>query len=257
MFSNGHEFVDTLDLDIQSMLDEMQQSSSLKTNCPSISDYAKFMYDQDECFVITLASFLSGSYNSAVAARDMVLEEFPSKKIHIFDSLNASAGELLLALYIHELDEAGCSFDEIREKGEAYLQNIATIFVLEDLGNLIKNGRISKIAERVATILSIYPVLYKRKAKEIKIACKVRGHGNALNRMVEYISEWTKGKPQKSLTMTMSHCEASERAKSIKTRILETCEAIKDVIIVPVSGLSAVYANRGGIILSFESNEIA
>jgi len=252
--STGTEYTDTLDLDISALLDDMQQSGGMKTNCPSITDFAKFMYNSDECFVVTIASFLSGSYNSALAARDMVLEEFPEKKIHVFDSLNASAGELRLALYIHQLIEEGAGFEEIIEKGELFAEDIATVLVLEDLGNLIKNGRISRMAERVASILNIFPVLYKRNFKEIRMAAKIRGLKNALNRMVEYIREWTLQKEAGSLTITLSHCEAPERAMAIKRRILETCPAVGEIVVAPTSGLSAVYANRGGIVVAFEAD---
>ena len=69
------------------------------------------MRDCDACIVVTLSSKLSGSYNSARVARDMVLEEFPDKKIHILDSESASAGELRLALYLRERIDAGDDFE--------------------------------------------------------------------------------------------------------------------------------------------------
>lgn len=250
------EYIDTIDLDIGAMLDDMKNSDSMRTSCPSVTEFAKHMYDHDECFVITLASFLSGSYNSAVAARETVLEEFPEKKIYVFDSLNASAGELRVALYVHELIRDGFSFEAIIEKTEIYIENMATVLVLEDLGNLIKNGRMSKMAERVASLLNIYPVLFKRKVKEISMAAKVRGLNNAFSRMIGYIGEWTASKEDRSLTLILSHCDARNRAHAIRKRILENCDTVKDVIITPTSGLSAVYANRGGIVISFEADPI-
>lgn len=256
LLSSGTEYEDTLDLDVHEMLDRMKESSSVKTNCPSVSDYAKYMYDNDACFVVTLAGFLSGSYNSAIAARNMVLEEHPDKKIYVFDSLSASAGELRILLYIKELIDAGLSFEEIIPKTESFIDRMSTMFVLEDLGNMIKSGRMSKLAERVASILNIHPVLYKRRIKEIKMAAKVRGFQNALKKMIHIASEWMATKRPKSLIMTMSHCEASERAQSLKEYVLDICPAIRDVIIAPTSGLSAVYANRGGIVVAFEADEM-
>ena len=254
--SSGREYIDDLELDIHSMIEDMHKSSDVKTNCPSVIDYAKHMYQHDECFVVTAAGFISGSFNSAVAARDLVLEEFPDKKIHIFDSLSASAGELRFALYIGELVESGCTFEEIVAKGELFAENMATIFVLENLENLIKNGRMSRLAERVASILGIYPVLFKRKVREIRMGAKVRGLKNAFERMIVYISEWTKNKASRSLVLTLSHCEAAERAEKMKERILETCDAIKEVIIAPASGVSSVYANSGGIVVGFEADSV-
>lgn len=70
----------------------------------------------DACIVVTLSGKLSGSYNSARVARDMVLEESPGKQIHILDSESASAGELRLALYLKERIDAGEDFDTVVEK---------------------------------------------------------------------------------------------------------------------------------------------
>lgn len=251
--SQGKEYIDTLDLDITSMLDDMKLSQSVKTTCPSIDDYLKFMYKYDNIFVITLANFLSGSCSAAIAARDIVLEEFPEKKIHVFDSLNASAGELNLVLYIDSLIKENLSFEEIIEKADRYLDSLATIFVLEDIGNMIKNGRINKITGMVATLLNIYPVLYKLKVKEIHMAAKVRGLNHAFERMIELIAKWTAELQEKSINVTLSHCEALSRAETLREKILISCKAVLDVIITPTSGLSSVYANRGGIIVSFQT----
>lgn len=252
MLSSDIEYIDTLDLDITDMIDNMKLSSSVKTTCPSIEDYCSFMYKYDNLFVVTLASFLSGSYNAAVAARDLVLEEFPNKQIHVFDSLNACSGELNLVLYINELIKRGYSFKETVNLTQEYIVGLTTLFVLEDLGNMIKNGRMSKITERVASILNIYPVLGNHECNEIKMISKVRGLNNAHERMIELLSKWTENLPDKSISVTMSHCEVAARAEAIKENILFSCKAVNNVIMVPTGGLSAVYANRGGIIISFQ-----
>ena len=256
MLADGTTFEDTLELDIPEMLTQMKKSDSVKTNCPSIEEYAKYMYRHDECLVVTIASFLSGSYNSASAARDMVLDEFPNKKIHVFDSLNACAGETRLVLYIRQLIDEGLSFEEIVEKTDSFIDRLCTMFVLEDLGNMIKNGRLSKLSGRIASVLNIYPILYKRKVGEIKMIAKVRGLKNALDRMVGYIKEWTKQASPQSVLLTLSHCEALQRAEEVKAKILSSCPAIREVIVSPTGGLSTVYANRGGIIVAFPADAI-
>lgn len=253
LLSSDIEFHDTLDLDITDMLDQMKESSTVKTACPSVEDYAKYMYKYDKLFVVTLAHFLSGSYNAAVSARDLVLEEYPNKQIHVFDSLNASAGELNVVLYLHSLVANGLSYDEIIMKTNTYIDSLATLFVLEDLGNMIKNGRINKITEKVASILNIYPVLGKLETHEIRMIAKVRGLASALDRMVQLISKWTSELLDKSIDIVLSHCEALARAETIKEHILLSCPAVRDVLVVPTSGVSSVYANRGGIVVSFQT----
>ena len=71
---------------------------------------------QEECYIVTLSGKLSGSYNSAVLARAMYLEEHPEAKIEVVDSQSASCGQMLIALKIRELKEKGLSFEEVQKK---------------------------------------------------------------------------------------------------------------------------------------------
>ncbi|NLL91890.1 MAG: DegV family protein [Ruminococcaceae bacterium] len=249
--SDGYEVVDSLDLDIENLLNRMQKSKWLKTNCPSVEDYYSLMERCDECIVITLADFLSGSYNSACAAREMIIENYPDKKVYVLNSQSVASGETLLALYIDKLIKEGMSFEDITTKAEIFAEKMCTVFVLEDLGNMVRNGRIDKVTEKIISLLNIYPILYKFKSKEIKVAAKVRGLKNSLNRMTNLIGEWTSPIKPKSIILTMSQCCCFERAVELKDRILSECNAIKDVIISATSGLSSVYASRGGIVIAF------
>lgn len=76
-----------------------------RTACPSPEDFMqKFNGDEDEkVFVVTISSKLSGTYNSAILAKDIYLEDHPNKDIYVIDSLSASAAETLITNYIHDL----------------------------------------------------------------------------------------------------------------------------------------------------------
>ncbi len=117
------------------------------------------MAKQPESFVITLSSKLSGSYNAACVGRDIALEADPSLKIHVFDSESASAGETRIALFLRDLIDAGLPFEEIVEKATAFIATMKTHFVLEDLSHLVKNGRISRAAGLIGTVLNIRPIM--------------------------------------------------------------------------------------------------
>ena len=97
-----------------------------KSACPSPERYME-AYDADveRVYVVTLTSKLSGSYNSAVLGKHL-LEESGKKtpKIHVFDSLSASAGETQLVLKIKELEEQGRTFEEVVEIVELFKNEI-------------------------------------------------------------------------------------------------------------------------------------
>ena len=93
-----------------------------KSACPSPEVYQKgFETDAEHLYAVTLSSELSGSYNSAELGKNLVLEEHPEKKIHVFNSKSASVGETLIALKIQECEEAGMEFEQVVETVDAYI----------------------------------------------------------------------------------------------------------------------------------------
>ena len=118
-----------------------------KTACPSPEAYMKAMEesDADEVYVITLSEHLSGSYQAAVIGKQIYEEEHPDdgRKIYVFSSDTASAGQLNFCLTIKELKEAGKSFDEVVTLVNEKIQTMKTYFVIESLDTLRKNGRLS------------------------------------------------------------------------------------------------------------------
>lgn len=245
-----HEYVDDGTINIKAMLADMKASKlPVSTAAPSPEDFATLMREGDAAVVVTLSHHLSGSYNAALAARDIVLEETPEKQILIFDSKSASAGETRLMLQVAELIAKGKTMEEIAEEVPPFINNMRTLFVLEDLSNLIKNGRIPKMAGVIGTMLMLRPIMGENGDGEIIPIEKVRGSAKALERLVEIIADKTAA--AKNLILTLSYCNNAERASTLKGRILEACPAIADVILTPTSGLSTCYANDGGVVVAF------
>ena len=125
-----------------------------------------------------------------------------------------------------------------------------TYFVLDDLSNLVKNGRISKMAGMMGTMLNIRPIMGENGKGEIIQLDKVRGTQNAMNRLTEIVAEHLKSMQHASKTMVISHCNCPERASQLKESLLKACPALKEIILVPTGGVSTVYANDGGIVLA-------
>lgn len=219
------------------------------TACPTPEEYAALMRQERESFVITLSSKLSGSYNAACVGRQLALEENPDLRIHVFDSESAAAGETRIALFLRDLIDAGMDFDSIVEKNTAFIATMKTHFVLEDLSHLVKNGRISKAAGLLGTMLNIRPIMGENGHGEIIPLEKVRGTANAMRRLVEIVASETS--QAAGLTLVLSYCNCLERAQELKKMFLSQCSAIKEVIMVPTNGISTVYADDGGIVVAF------
>lgn len=244
-------FIDDENLDTNKLIEEMKASPNpIKTSCPSPGDYLERYRDADvdNIYVITISKNLSGSYNSAVLAKNILEKDEPHKRVHVFDSKSASVGETLVALKIHELIEEKFSHSEIVEKVEKYIKEMKTFFILESLVNLIKNGRISKTKGLIANVLNLKPIMGSDGDGNIELVESVRGTKKAFKRLVELIGE--KGEKLEEKVLAISHANALEKALELKEEIKQRYN-FKDIILVKQAGLSTAYANEGGIILVF------
>ena len=248
---SGVDYVDDGTVEIAPYLAAMKNCKEpARSACPSPDLYATAMKD-DDCFVVTLSSKLSGSYNAAMLGKDLALEEAPERRIHVFDSESASAGEIYIALMIRDLIDAGLSFDEIVAAVDQKISSLHTLFVLESLDNLVKNGRVSKAVGLVAGVLSIRLVMSDDGHGNIKNISKARGTKAALAQMVENCRKHTDGLPEGSQRLVLTYCNCPERAEQVVHMIREKCPAIGEIVTVPTGALSSMYANDGGIIIAY------
>ena len=245
---DGNHFVDDETFDRLRFLDLVEKSPNCpKSSCPSPEVYrSAFDCGADHLYAVTLSAELSGSYNSAVLGQNLYLEDHPDAKIHVFNSCSASVGETLLAKKIQECEEAGMEFEEVIKAVEAYQAERQTFFVLESLDHLRKNGRLSAVKAFVASTLNIKPVMEGNKHGIIEQAGQARGMQKALRMMVELLVE-RMNKPEEK-TVAIVHCNNEARAQFVKEEI-EKRTKVKEIIILPSSGVSTLYAAQGGIIL--------
>ena len=202
--------------------------------------------DVDHVYAVTLSSHLSGSYNSARLGKDLYHEKYGGKQIHVVDSESASGGEAQIALKIMELEESGLSFEKIVEKIEAFRDSVHTYFVLDNLETLRKNGRLSGVKALVASTLNIKPVMGADKGEIIQKSQTI-GIKKALSKMAEFAASEVGNAAGRRLIIT--HCNAAQRAEQVKRMILEKA-GFKDCIIMDTRGVSSMYANDGGVIVT-------
>lgn len=217
-----------------------------KSACPSPSAYMAEMEDADRVYIITLSAQLSGSYNSAVLAKNLFEEEEEDTQIHVFDSKSASIGQTLIGKKIAELEEAGKSFEEVVEETEKYIEEQHTFFVLESLETLRKAGRLSNLKSMIANTLNIKPIMGSTEIGSIQQLAQARGMKKALEKMAECMMEVTKNPAEKVLAI--SHCNCPNTAEILK-EIVSAKSAFREIVVVDTNGVSSMYANDGGIIM--------
>lgn len=206
--------------------------------------------DAERVYVITLSSKLSGSYNAAFLGKNLYEETYGKKDIYVLDSESASAGMTAQLLELFRLEEMGLSFSETVARLEKFRDEHIIYFVLDNLETLRKNGRLSALKAAIASTMKIKPVCKGDKGEILQNGQAI-GSRKALSKMVENVlADAVKlGKNTADCNLVIAHCNCPERAEYVK-ELFEAKAQYKAVFINDTSGLSSLYANDGGIIVS-------
>ncbi len=218
-----------------------------KSSCPSPERFREAYHDgAEEIYVVTLSSHLSGSYNSAELGRSLYSEKYGEKKIHVVDSESASCGETQLVEKIIACKEAGLGFEETVKAVESFKRKMRTYFVLDNLETLRKNGRLSGVKALVASTLNIKPVMVGNLGV-IEQKGQAIGINKALAKMADCIVGDVEEPEERTLMIT--HCNCPERAEFMRG-LMEKRASYKRVLVMDTAGVSSMYANDGGVIVT-------
>lgn len=250
---DGTDYVDDGSVDIVPYLRHIKASPNpARSACPSPDAYAQAILEKPEdSVIITLSSKLSGSYNAAVLGAQEAMEAAPGCRVHVFDSESATAGEAYLLLMVRDLIKAGKPYEEIVALVEEKIRTMHTLFVLESLDSLAKNGRVSKAVARIANVLNIRLLLSDDGEGDIKVLLKGRGHGHALKGMVDTCRKHTELLAKSSVRLVITYCNCLERAENVRQMIREHCPAIGEIVMLPTTALSSLYASDGGVVIAY------
>lgn len=162
---DGKEYKDDLgqSMPFEDFYRAMQNGAETKTSQVNAAEYEEyfesFLKEGKDILHVCLSSGISGSYNSANIAKDMLQEKYPDRKIYVVDSLTAASGFGLLMDKLADLRDEGMNIDELHEWVEANKLKLHAWFFSSDLTFFIKGGRISKTSGLVAGVLNICPLL--------------------------------------------------------------------------------------------------
>lgn len=241
------EYLDDSSLDIGTLMGAMKEcKTASRTACPSTGAWYEQFKKEGNVIAITITSNLSGSYNSACVARDMVLENASDKKIAIIDSLSVGPEMILIVRKLCELINEDKDFDTVMREVRKYMNHTHVTFALSSFDNLVKNGRMNRVTGFVANKLGFLGVGIASEHGTIKVKGITRGRRKATEAIINdmklrgtYIKE-----------VVISHCQNIEFAEQVKTAILNIWNDAT-VTIIPTRGLCSYYAEKGGLIIGF------
>ena len=241
----SNDFLDDENLNIEDFRIKMEESKELvKTACPSPMDFFE-KFEGDIVYVVTITSELSGTYQSAMIAKEMYLKEYPGAKVHVFDSRSAVAGETAVFLNLVKCIKEGKSFEETVADTEDVINRSSTIINLASLSNLAKNGRIPKIAGKLSKVLNIRMIGKAKDGKIVPVSIE-RGLKRSIKSLVNKALDIC----DKSLktAIVISEANALEAAKEVREMLLKDFPD-RIIEITGMKGLSTTYAEEGGLVL--------
>lgn len=220
-----------------------------RSACPSPELYkSAFRADTKRIYIITLSANLSGSYNSAALAKTLAAGKDATEQIHIFNSCSASVGQTLIARKVIECEELGKSFDETVEIVEKYIDDMNTVFVLEDLSFLQRNGRLTGLKYIAASLLHILPILAATPEGTIYQLGQARGVKKAMAELLDNILKFAEA--SKPTRFYISYCNSLDRAEFLRDKISEKYPSA-EIKLLDMRGVSTMYAGNRGIIVAF------
>lgn len=245
----GTEFADDADLDVAELNRLVAEEKSASSSaCPSAGEWAELFRSAENVIAITISANLSGSYEAASMARDLVQEE-SGHRIHLVNS-RAAGGKLemlviLLDRYLTVHPEA--TFAEACAYIDGIEQCSTVLFSLSSYENLTKSGRMPKMAGILANKLSIRVLGTASEEGTIKIVAPTRGQ----KKMVAKVVQTMEADGYKGGLVCIDHVDNEAGCQEIAAAITSKWPEA-EIMIMPCGGLCSYYAEAKGIIIGYD-----
>lgn len=218
---DGKEYPDDLGKSIpfDKFYEAMQKGADTKTSQINADEFERyfeaFLKQGYDIIHVTLSSGISGVFNSANIAKDILSERYPEQKIYIVDSLGASSGYGLIMDKLADLRDEGKSVDEVYDWVLNHRLNLHHWFFSTDLTFYIKGGRISKTAGVVGGLLNICPLLNMDNQGRLIPRYKIRTKKKVIRAIVDKMEEFAEGGTEYSGKCYISQSACYEDAKEV------------------------------------------
>ena len=218
---DGKPYTDDLgeSMSFEDFYNAMKNGADTKTsqvNAGEFEEYFEgFLKEGKDILHVCLSSGISGTYNSANIAKDVLAEKYPERKIYIVDSLGASSGFGLLMDKLADLRDEGKHIDEVYNWAIENRLNVQTWFFSTDLTFFVKGGRVSKTSGFVGNLLNICPLLNMDNQGRLIPRQKIRTKRKVIHAIVEQMEQFAENGYDYSDKCYISHSACLEDAKAV------------------------------------------
>lgn len=246
-----NNYRDQIDISSEEVLQAITDGERPKTSQINpenfVESFKPYVEKGESILYIAFSSELSGTYQSAVIARDTLLDDFPEADITIIDTKAASYGLGMIVESASDDMKDGLSKDEVIKNVERNVKDIRHFFTVNDLDYLAKGGRLSKGSAFLGGLLNIKPLLHVEDGKLVPLE-KHRGIKKVFNSMIKHIND-----DQITGKIHITQSNALDTAEQLKEKILAETEV--KVVNISMIGPTISSHTGNGTIAMFYFNE--
>ena len=247
---DGKEYEEFVDITAEAFYDKVVKEpdidvSTSQTATGKMAEVYQQLKDEgyQDTIVVTISSKLSGTYQGAVLAKDMV-EDFP---VYVVDSRSVSYGEAYLVLEAIKDIKKGVETEKIVERLNQIKENITMYVLVDTLKYLVKNGRLSGVQGMLGSLLKIKPLLRLKSDGALTPYEKIRTTAKARERLLEVIKSDIEGKKVK---LFIVYTNNQDKANQMKEDILKIHEKL-DIDVVPLTPVVGAHAGPGTLAVGY------
>ncbi|MFW6389912.1 MAG: DegV family protein [Halanaerobiales bacterium] len=246
-----HAFKDRIEISPEELYKNMKKEKVYKTSQVTVNDFLvkfeEYAKKKETVIYLAFSSELSGTFQSAVLAKEQIKEEYPQFDLTIIDSRCASMG-VGLAIY-NTIDDIENQIIDRKNKDEVvkrvcyYAEHMEHIFTVDDLDYLVRGGRLNKVSGFVGGILNIKPIISIEDGV-LKPREKKKGRKRVLKRIIEIMEE--RGTNLKEQKVAIIHADAKKDAKKLEKMIDKRFNP-ESIIVHTIGAVIGAHAGPGAL----------
>lgn len=210
--------------------------------------FRSFMERGMDLLHIAFSSGLSSTCDAARIAAQMVMEEYPQRKILVVDSLCASMGQGFLVHQGVKLRDAGEELETAAQKLTDMRLNVVHNFTVDDLNHLHRGGRVSKATAVVGSLMGIKPILHVDDEGHLTSVGKARGRKASITALADRMAEQIKGFDNPEVFI--SHGDCLEDAKTLE-KLVKDRFGIETTLLDYIGPVIGTHSGPGTLALYF------
>lgn len=244
--------VDEKELSCADFYTRLKQGASCSTSQINYKDFKDsfepVLKQGKDILYIAFTSGMSSTYNTAKIAVNDLKEKYPDRKIIVVDSLSASIGEGVLVLNAAVKKQNGSDIDALAKWVEENRLKVCHWFVVEDLDQLKKGGRISSAAATFGKALGIRPLISVDNSGKLLAVAKIRGQKKVYSEILSRLI--SDGVDTPSQTVVIGHANCPENAMELK-KLLKDRRLVKNIIVANIGPIIGAHVGSGMLALAF------